>query len=819
MRLSYLLFIVISLLLIPDWLFSQSREFVSKSIYPEADSGKSKVYNWVWGRHYRHLYTIPITVPSATLPTLEGGMKVVGQAKGFHGLLLENKREQLYLLKPLGGATSFLESKFFREIYNKTDFKDTYLDKFIGDAYTIINPYTFLVADYLAGVAGLSFSPSRIYYIPPYARKDTVADGSGIQDRLVNLINVPDINLRSNLHTTEELLDSLRKSKNQMVDQDLYIRERIFDMWVGDWNKTVENWVWQAHGVGDSVVYTPIVIDRNHAFTKVDGVLFKQMLKVLSLDFICDYDSLILKETKKINKLGFALDMAVAGRSDESAWVRQARILQRQVTDSMIDKAFTCLPKGVMLDEIELVKRKLKRRKPELEAVARKYYRLLQRTPVVAGTDRSDYFLIERVPDGRTILRIYNPDTRESVMEQQFSAKDTKELWLYGLAGNDTFEVRGNTGKSFPIYLISGGGENQYQLSDKRKIHVYDKAYEYDYQKIKHHQISFTPGGVYDSDRGISLGTFFTYTMYGFKRAPFSYQHRIGYNYLKGFEYAGTFPSYDGRRRLYLNALISSPRNFENFFGFGNNTAGYKEEKKDYNRVKLRTYMLKPSFEMDLGKEDELTFFASLDMYKARRTDDRYIHTVYGEDHPIFHTNYFMGIGATYQISKRLCGWLPEVKTEWTGGWRMNLKRPGRNFPYLQGSLSWEVRFTERFSWASQMKGMTLFDNDYEFYQAATIDLRGFRDKRFIGKQSYYQYSDLRLDMGKLKNPFTPLRYGLFAGFDYGRVWFPGEHSRSWHTSYGGGIWLTILNKFTTKYSWFGSSDSFRFAFELGLGF
>ena len=53
--------------------------------------------------------------------------------------------------------------------------------------------------------------------------------------------------------------------------------------------------------------------------------------------------------------------------------------------------------------------------------------------------------------------------------------------------------------------------------------------------------------------------------------------------------YAGVFPNYDGRRRLYLNASISSPRNFENFFGFGNNTAGYKEEKKNYNLVKLRT--------------------------------------------------------------------------------------------------------------------------------------------------------------------------------------------------------------------------------------
>lgn len=243
-----------------------------------------------------------------------------------------------------------------------------------------------------------------------------------------------------------------------MADQNLYIRERIFDMWIGDWNKMNENWEWQSHTVNDSVIYTPIVIDRNHAFTKVDGVLFKQMLKMLSLDFICNYDSLILKDTKKINKLAFALDMAVAGRSDESVWIRQAQEIRKQMTDSLIDSAFTYLPEGVKHDEIELIKQKLKRRRLELEAVASQYYRLLQRTPVVAGTNQSDYFLIERQAPDRTILRIYDPETGDCRLEQQFSGKETKELWLYGLAGNDTFEVKGNTRKDFPIYLISGEG-------------------------------------------------------------------------------------------------------------------------------------------------------------------------------------------------------------------------------------------------------------------------------------------------------------------------------------------------------------------------
>ena len=74
--------------------------------------------------------------------------------------------------------------------------------------------------------------------------------------------------------------------------------------------------------------------------------------------------------------------------------------------------------------------------------------------------------------------------------------------------------------------------------------------------------MSFTPWGIYDSDKGFSLGTFFTYTMYGFKRSPFTYQHRIGYNYIQGFVYQGISVFMTERNRLNIDATISSRRNF-----------------------------------------------------------------------------------------------------------------------------------------------------------------------------------------------------------------------------------------------------------------
>lgn len=877
---------------------------VSRSIYPADQRTKSKLYNWLWGVHYRVLYTIPVTVPALYPNQYQGGLDFVRQAPNFHGLLMKNDRDRYFLLRPLGGATSFIESDFFREMYHRKDFKGTYMNEFIGDAYTIINPYTFLVADHLGEASGQISTQSDIYFIPSGAMRDTVADGNPVQNKLVDLIDLPDIR-RANVHTTADLLDSLRLTKAQEVNQALYLRERLLDMVIGDWNKIPENWYWLSEegdrrgkenpytstgtdgekdasagnedgnkdgntngnkdgkepessralsdsrhdGRPDSLraeesgpsSYRPLVVDRNHAFTKVDGVMFKQMLNVLSLGFIINYDSVLTrKELKKLNTLGFPIDMAVASQSDEAAWLKQAALLRSQLTDQVIEEAFRKLPASVRPRESEELKGKLKARRDQLDTIARQYFRQLQHTPVLTGTEQNDRITAEYYDTDSLRIRMYAPSGRP-VFDRRYGRRATDQIWLYGLAGQDTFQVSGKAKKPIPLFLISGKGEKTYDISQTRGVRIYaypdqrdrldsvkhvkkifsdeEKVNAYDYQKIKHHTVSFTPWGIYDSDRGISLGAFLTYTEYGFKRAPFTYRHRIGYNYLEGVMYQGVFPDYTGRRTFYIDATVSSPNNFWNFFGYGNATDGYKDEKRKYNRVKIHKYAVIPSYHLNFHDSHELILAAAFNMYKAKRTEGRFVAVAFDPDDRIFRMNYFLNLGATYHYEKALSERFPKVEASLTGGWVMNLKSPHLNFPYTEASLGWNLEILPRFIWATLMKGKVLYNDKYEFYQAASVELRGFRDNRFIGQQSFYQYSDFRYDMGKLENPFTPLKYGLFAGFDYGRVWYPGEHSRRWHTSYGGGLWLTILNKFTTKYSFFGSTDTFRFTFELGFGF
>ena len=113
--------------------------------------------------------------------------------------------------------------------------------------------------------------------------------------------------------------------------------------------------------------------------------------------------------------------------------------------------------------------------------------------------------------------------------------------------------------------------------------------------------------------------------------------------------------------------------------------------------------------------------------------------------------------------------------------------------------------------------------DNFEFYQAASIGgidgLRGYRNQRFTGKTSYYQNTDIRLSLTKLKTGLLPLSIGIYGGFDYGRVWLPNSKSNKWHTSSGGGFFFNGADIMTASLALFNSDDGLRFTFGLGFGF
>lgn len=820
---------------------TDSANLVFKAILDHPYKTHRAFYNWMWGKNYQKLYSEPIYVKVISLNSFHGGVTPVKHLPSLYGTIFKNQQKKYYLVKKLDSDDSFLGSTFFRQIYDPSMFKNTYLGNFIDEAYTIKNPFAFLVSDNMAKSVDLNAGNASLYFLEG-SKIDSTNNEISIENNLVSFNGFPDLSAKDILVNTEDIVNKVHEGEIR-IDYRKYIRLRLFDMLVGDWNQIPENRMWISFEKNDTLLYEPFVLDRSHTFTKVDGVFLQQLFNMLGLDFIAKYNQK-LKNVKKFNTLGYPADMALTAMCNENDWIEEAKYLQTALTDSLIDVAFTKFPRTMPEQESNSIKYELKQRKINLEKLALKYFSDLQKVPVITGSDSSEEYLIQNNATQDSLnIQILNTKNQNITFNRNYSTKQTKEIWLYPFGGNNSFSINKNT-KKIPLLIIGSTGNSSYQITEAKGVKIYttkeekqsldtlkseikitspsDKSVlDYDFGKNKYSKLGLTPIGVYDSDLGLNIGTSLTYTIYGFKRSPYTQQHQLSYNYSSGLIYQGIFPDYDSKKSFHLSAFLGDMAYFSNFFGFGNETSMHKHEKRTFNRVHIKKATITPAFYYNLNKNQEFNIYTSLQTFKVvnPKDRDRYINEVFLDDNEVFKRKFFLDLGVTYTYEKKINSFISKLKFVLNPGWTLNIAKPGVNFPYLDVDLGINLKLTNRLTLATIVNGKAIFSDKYEFYQSASAQLRGFRNNRFIGRQSLYEYTDLRLDMGRLQNPLTPIEYGFFVGIDHGRVWHPDESSTIWHTSYGGGFWLTLFKQFTGKFSHFTSKDDNRFTFGLGMSF
>jgi hypothetical protein len=66
----------------------------------------------------------------------------------------------------------------------------------------------------------------------------------------------------------------------------------------------------------------------------------------------------------------------------------------------------------------------------------------------------------------------------------------------------------------------------------------------------------------------------------------------------------------------------------------------------------------------------------------------------------------------------------------------------------------------------------------------------------------------------------VPADFGIFGLADAGRVFLAGESSDTWHTAFGGGVWLGFLGRANTVSAALASSrERTRLYLQAGFGF
>ena len=839
------------------------------SIYSEEETDKSGFYTFLWGDRYSQAYSTPIKAKTAMLDTLYGGLTIVRKGGGSqsNSLRLKDSLGREYVMRGLRkNALNYIQAFAFKDQYVEGQFNETAAQDLILHVFTGAHPYTPFVVARLSEAIGVLHTTPELYYVPHQKTIEPYNDTFGDELYMIEAHagddhgHKPGFAYSDELIGTDDMLIEIRSDEDIIVDEVAYIRARLFDMLIGDWDRHHDQWRWATTKENGKTVYQPVPRDRDQVFSNMnDGFLMGLGSYLIPAARLLQPFSPDLRSPKWFNLEVYPLDQALISESTHDVWNEQVQIITSNLTDAVIEESFSNIPEELQNDAIDEIKFNLKARRDNLQKISDEYYAYINKIAIVRGTDKDDYFDIERLPDGETHIkafRIKGGEKKDLFHERKYTKEETREIWLYALDDDDVLHVHGEGDNLIKLRLIGGQNNDIYHIENGKRVVMYDyKSKEntfktnkgrkkldddydinaYNYFKLKNNQSQFFPIVGYNPDDGVKIGASGTYTAYGFERNPFSSKHTIKAAYYfatSGFDvtYSGEIAKIFGQFNLGIDAAITSPNYSVNFFGFGNETTNPNAENddlfnRDYNRVKLQTLSVAPSLIYKGMLEGEFKLGISYQTIEVEETNGRFINDFYNTNQ-IENRNNFIGAQASYHFENRDYEAYPTLgfETNLKMGYRTNLEN-SNDFGFIIPDVSIDYKLIPngKLVLASKMKAHFILGDGYEFYQAASIGasdgLRGYRNQRFTGKNSFYQLTDVRYMFNKMKTGILPVNFGIYSGVDYGRVWLKNDPSKKWHNSYGGGLLLMAAEVFTGNISLFHSDDGLRFAFALGLNF
>ena len=841
------------------------------SIYTPEEIDKTGFFKTLWGERYRKYYGTQVSAPTVNLDTLFGGLKPVRKGGGHQSksLRLRHENGKEYVMRALRKVSElYLQSMVFQQQYMMDDLQDTFLQEFLQDFYTGSHPYAPFTIGPLSDAIGIYHTNPVLYYIPKQAALEEFNEDFGDELYMIEEHagdghgDLASYGFSDKLISTDEMLENLRDDEKYDVDAEMYARARLFDMVLGDWDRHVDQWRWAEFKKKGKKkkTYRPVPRDRDQAYSIMgDGLFMGLATRLIQPLRLMEGFKEDIRSVKGFNSSPktYVLDLAVLNETTRDTWLKEAKFIQENLTAEVIDNAFLSFPKEVRDETVTEIKRILLKRIANIEKTAAEYYRIINKYAVVIGTDKDDWFEINYLSKDEVEVSAYrniDGEKKKRFYNKKFSKEYTKEIWVYGLDDDDRFEVRGNHKSKIKVRLIGGQNNDTYDISEGGNTVVYDYQSKkntlkdvskarvkltdnyavntYQPLKIRVSQNQVLPVIGFNPDDGLKIGFLETYTYNGFRQNPFTQQHQINaafYFATSGFElgYKGEFANVFGKANFELAADLTSPNFAINFFGFGNESENLDDELElDYNRVRYRTLKVAPSLVWRGLLGSKIRTGISYESIGVEETNNRFINTFYQQNGEETEKS-FVGFDGKYTYENSDNSAFPTLgmATALHIGYKTETTEGNASFGYIIPSLSFDYKLipSGNLVLATKWKAHFNLGTGYEFYQAASIGgtdgLRGFRNQRFTGKKAYYQNTDLRLNLGQRRTGILPTSIGLYAGFDYGRVWQPNEDSDTWHTSYGGGFFVNAADIMSLRAALFTSADGPRFSFGLGFGF
>ena len=444
----------------------------------------SGLYYAFWGRHYRPVWAAPARVPVLHLATAGPGGLHAGKAGGGYqsiSMTLEGTEGREYALRALDKEPSKTLPKVLRH---------TFVLDVVRDATSAAIPYGALTVPPLAQAAGVPHTRPRLVYVRP-DESDLGPMSERFRGKLALLeekysalaSRTPDVAGATEFLGGEAMLKNVYEYPELAIDQPAFLRARLLDVWIGDWDRHEGQWQWAALAApGGRVRYLAIPKDRDQVYFRFDDGMVPWLA---ARPFIAPQFQTFRAEYGYMAGLVYQaqfIDQRGLSQLTRADFARMARDLQARLPDTLIDRALHRLPPAVYALEGPRLGAALRARRTTLPQAAEAFYLTLAREPLLGGTAQPERFVVRRYPDSTTV-RVYSaalasrgPGPDSLRFQRTYFNSETRTLSIDGLGGDDVFEVsESGTGRPIALVLWGGAGHDSLRLPQAtRRLRLYD---------------------------------------------------------------------------------------------------------------------------------------------------------------------------------------------------------------------------------------------------------------------------------------------------------------------------------------------------------
>ncbi|WP_134088052.1 BamA/TamA family outer membrane protein [Olivibacter sp. XZL3] len=779
-----------------------------------------KLHRKLFGENYRQEWAAQTKVPIIRISSFQGGLTPLKRGGGMQtvSLRLADKNGKEWVIRSVNKNTDALLP---------VELRQTFAHDFLDDANSAQHPYSALMIPPLAEAVKIAHSNPIIGIIAPDS-----ALGAYNAVFANTLCLIEEREPLGDSDNTLKMLNKVNHDNDDIYKAKTFLRARMLDLLVGDWDRHEDQWRWYDTREGKDKDYLPVPRDRDQAFRKVEGFFPNVMSRSWALPTLQGFRSTIDRPKYSLFKSDF-LNAHPKNQFTHDEWMEITNEFVNDMSDEVLEEALKKLPTSSYAIRHDSLFSELKQRRAAISNAMETYYQFTNSIVDIKLSDKHEWVEVKDGTDKgvKVTVRKINKDgeRKGKLMEKEYAPSLTKEIRIYLANGDDSVYIE-NKHPHIKLRVIGGQGRKVYHIdSTARPVKIYDSGQQSSFSgqlsKLRKHlstdsaNLAFVPVNLYsvwmplvtvgfNADDGVMIGGGFRYThQRGFRKSPFANQQQL---LISGalatgavkVKYKGVWKETVGKADLLADVNIYAPNNTQNFFGLGNNSSYDKENHSvRYYRSRFNLYEAHSALRWTPDETSSISVGPSLQLYYYDSDDNvgRFINNT-NELHTydsltIAKDKLFAGFNASFLKDNRNDKILTTeggyVKLDIQGLTGLN----GYSKSFLQAKAEIAVYksiSSEAITFSNRLGGGTTLGQT-TFYQSLFLggqgNLWGYRQYRFAGEHLFFNNFEARIKLAQIGSYILPGQLGLLAFYDIGKVWVDGLDNRSMHQGTGAGLY------------------------------